>query len=132
MSSAQPELKTSQSERLFREMLSVIDSSITDPRMSPQTVASALLITPRYVHKLFARHGQTFNSYVIELRLKHISTELFRTAKSGERISVLARRWGFTEISTFNRSFKLRFGCSPTQCRRNMQLSSWHDERRPS
>jgi AraC-like DNA-binding protein len=32
-------------------------------------------------------------------------------------ISFVAYRWGFNDLSSFNRSFKNRFGCTPSRYR---------------
>ncbi len=42
-----------------------------------------------------------------------LTSEHFRT----ERISDIAYRVGFSDISYFNRSFRARFGCTPKAAR---------------
>jgi hypothetical protein len=37
--------------------------------------------------------------------------------KGKETPAVLARRWGFTDVSTFNRAFRQTFGISPGEAR---------------
>jgi AraC family transcriptional activator of tynA and feaB len=102
---------------LLSELLDFIGENISDPNLSPQLTAEHFGVSIRYVHKLFAHSGTTFSSYVTAERLEHIRWEL--AAFSGRRapISVLAYRWGFSDLSTFNRAFKDRFGFTPSHFR---------------
>ncbi len=74
-------------------------------------------ISARYVHKLFAASSTTFSSYVVAKRLEHIRSDLLSPACRNQPISNLAYRWGFNDLSSFNRAFKSRFGCSPSRFR---------------
>jgi AraC family transcriptional activator of tynA and feaB len=102
---------------LFRELLHFIDKSISNPNLTPQMAANHLGISARYVHKLFAGCGVTFSSYVMAKRLDHIRQELASQSCCKQSIAALAYRWGFEDLSTFNRAFKQRFGCTPSQSR---------------
>jgi AraC-like DNA-binding protein len=102
---------------LFRELVHFIDKSISNPGLTPQMAANHLSISARYVHKLFAGCGVTFSSYVMAKRLDHIRQELSSQSCNKQSIAALAYRWGFEDLSTFNRAFKSRFGCTPSQSR---------------
>jgi AraC-like DNA-binding protein len=105
----------SQSSHMLRELLSYIDRNLSSPELSPNMAAEYLRVSVRYIHKLFAHSGTTFSAYVTAERLERIRWDLI--ASSGRRppISGLAYRWGFSDLSTFNRAFKSRFGCTPSQ-----------------
>jgi AraC family transcriptional activator of tynA and feaB len=102
---------------MLSEVLDFIGENISDPNLSPQLTAEHIGVSIRYIHKLFAHSGTTFSSYVTAERLENIRWEL--TAFSGRRapISLLAYRWGFSDLSTFNRAFKHRFGFTPSHFR---------------
>jgi AraC-like DNA-binding protein len=102
---------------LLREILDFVNRGISDTELSPQRVAEHFGISVRYVHKLFACSGMTFGSYVSATRLDHIRRELSSPSCRRQPISAFAYRWGFGDISTFNRAFKHRFGCTPSNFR---------------
>lgn len=106
---------------LHMELLDFVNRNISNPSLTPQQAAAHLGISPRYVHKLFAASSVTFSCYVTARRLDHIRRELASPSCRRQPISALAYRWGFEDLSTFNRAFKSRFGCTPSQYR--LQLS---------
>jgi AraC-like DNA-binding protein len=68
--------------------------------------------------------GTSFTAHVTELRLKHAFMLL--TAHCGkDRISDIALRAGFSDISHFNRLFRSRFGDTPKGVRANHQTVSY-------
>jgi AraC-like DNA-binding protein len=105
----------SQGNHMLREVLNYIDRNLANPDLSPGDTAEHLRVSVRYIHKLFAHSGTTFSAYVTAERLERIRWDLI--AASGRRppISALAFRWGFSDLSTFNRAFKTRFGCTPSR-----------------
>jgi len=102
---------------LLREIMEFINRDISNVDLSPGRAAEHYGISARYVHKLFAASGSTFGSYVVAKRLEHIRSDLLSPLCRNQPISTLAYRWGFNGISSFNRAFKNRFGCSPTRFR---------------
>ncbi len=102
---------------LQAELIDFVNRNIANPTLTPQHAADHLGISPRYVHKLLAGSAVTFSSYVTARRLDHIRRELSSPTCRPQPISTLAYRWGFEDLSTFNRAFKSKFGCTPTQYR---------------
>jgi AraC-like DNA-binding protein len=95
-----------------------IASHFSDPELSLSKVAQSLQISPRYVQRLLETSGTSFTAHVTELRLKHAFMLL--TAHCGkDRISDIALRVGFSDISHFNRLFHSRFGDTPKGVRAN-------------
>lgn len=105
------------SNHYARALIRFIDAHIADGDLSPTAAADNLGISVRYVHKQFAMLGTTFSSYVTSRRLDRISHDLISGVGAHPPISVLAYRWGFKDLSTFIRSFKRKFGCSPREYR---------------
>jgi AraC-like DNA-binding protein len=98
-----------------------IASHFSDPELSLSKVAQSLQISPRYVQRLLETSGTSFTAHVTELRLKHAFMLL--TAHCGkDRISDIALRAGFSNISHFNRLFRSRFGDTPKGIRANRQV----------
>jgi AraC family transcriptional regulator, positive regulator of tynA and feaB len=106
-----------QASPMLRAILDFVNRHISSADLSPQAAADNLGITVRYVHKLFAAKHMTFGSYVTSKRLDLIRKDLISPSCRYEAISILAYRWGFNELSTFNRSFKQRYGIPPSQYR---------------
>lgn len=87
--------------------------------LSVETLAEAHGITPRYVQKLFEAEGTTFTAHVLEQRLEAARRMLEQHA--ARSISAIAFEAGFGDLSYFNRSFRRRFGASPSQFRKQCQ-----------
>lgn len=85
--------------------------------LSAETVAQRLRITANYVRKLLLAEGVSFSDYVLALRLERVSAALQDPRQSGRAISSIALDTGFNDISYFNRSFRRRFGRTPSEVR---------------
>lgn len=55
--------------------------------------------------------------YNWQRRLEHSRKDLLSPVHSGERISDIAFRWEFNDLSHFSRVFKQQFGCCPKDYR---------------
>jgi AraC-like DNA-binding protein len=101
--------------------LSVIQSDIVralaDPELSVASIAARHRITARYVHKLFEHAGQTFSQFVLRERLGRVHAMLTDHRFDHVSVSTLAFRVGFGDLSYFNRSFRRRYGRTPSQVR---------------
>jgi AraC-like DNA-binding protein len=102
---------------MLREIMEFVHQNISDAELCPQKAAAYCGISSRYVHKLFAASNTTFSAYILAKRLEHIRNDLLAPVCRSQPISTLAFRWGFNDLSSFNRAFKSRFGCSPSRFR---------------
>jgi AraC-like DNA-binding protein len=100
----------------MRRVLEYVDLNLTSCNLSAGTAAVHLALSIRQIHNLFAMRGTTFRTWVTERRLDCTLRELQDPTKKLP-ISELAFRWGFNDLSTFNRAFKRRYGWSPRRCR---------------
>jgi AraC-like DNA-binding protein len=96
--------------------LDCIMSSFQNPDLSLTTVANRLCISPRYLQRLLEMSGMSFTAHVNELRLQK-AFALLAAAGDARRISDIALEVGFSDISHFNRSFRSRFGDTPSGVR---------------
>jgi AraC-like DNA-binding protein len=85
--------------------------------LSVQSVAAHHGLSPRYIHMLFDGEGTTFSTFMREQRLLHARNMLRSPRYGGQAISSIAFAAGFGDLSHFNRSFRRRFGASPTEIR---------------
>ncbi|MGK5532137.1 helix-turn-helix domain-containing protein [Streptomyces sp. URMC 129] len=92
-----------------------IDEHLTDPDLSPESIARAHRISVRYLHKLFQNDGTTVSRWVRRRRLEACRQELGRTANRTIAVAAVAHRWGFSSPSHFSRAFRDAYGMSPTE-----------------
>jgi AraC-like DNA-binding protein len=88
---------------------------LTDPELGIGTIARRQGVTPRYIQRLFAAEGTSFTEYLRESRLQLAMRQL-RDGQSGS-IADIAFAAGFQDLSYFNRAFRGRFGCTPSDIR---------------
>jgi AraC-like DNA-binding protein len=74
-------------------------------------------VTPRAIQKAFEGEGRAFSEYVLERRLERAWLRLVSADEARLSISNVAFEVGFGDLSYFNRSFRKRFGCSPSQAK---------------
>lgn len=98
-----------------------IRTNLVDPNLSATTVGRRQGMTPRYVHKLFEMEGMTFSEYVVRERLMLAYRRLTEPRFRGQSISSIAYSVGFGDLSYFNRTFRRRFGMTPSEARAESQ-----------
>lgn len=81
--------------------------------LRPSDVAQALGISLRYLHKIFAVSGTTFSACATEKRLERSRVALEQTGLRRQTLTEIAHRFGFYDLSHFNRSFSQRYGVRP-------------------
>lgn len=98
---------------LARAAMRIADSRLTDPDLSPSSLASELNVSVRTLHRAFAAAGEPVAAYV-RRRLEEARAEL--AALSGRReVSEVAARWRFADNSHFTRAFRKQYGQTPAQ-----------------
>ena len=71
-------------------------------------------ISVRQAQRLFARSGQTFSEFVLDQRLSLARRLLVAASSRHRKISDIVYACGFSDLSYFNRTFKRRFGATPS------------------
>ncbi|MDI9883715.1 helix-turn-helix domain-containing protein [Streptomyces sp. HNM0645] len=89
-----------------------ISLHLSDPELSPGSIAAAHHVSVRHVHWLFSQEGVTVGGWIRERRLAEAARELARPGR-GDAVAVIAGRWGFVSASHFSRVFRSRYGMSP-------------------
>jgi AraC-like DNA-binding protein len=98
-------------------VLGQIQQRYADVGFSTRDIAAALRISARYVNDILQESGTGFSERVTELRLQRARALLADRRNDGMRIGDIAYAAGFADISHFNRSFRRRFGMTPTGAR---------------
>ncbi|WP_241292164.1 helix-turn-helix domain-containing protein [Burkholderia stabilis] len=93
-----------------------ISKHLSDHTLSAVTVAKHFRISPRYLHKLFEPSDKSFAQTVINLRLEYC-VKMLAHASHHIKISEIAYRCGFGDISHFGRIFRKKYGVSPREYR---------------
>ncbi|MEZ0094866.1 helix-turn-helix domain-containing protein [Streptacidiphilus sp. EB129] len=94
-----------------------VNQHLTDPDLSPQTIAAHHHISIRYLHKLFEGEGTTISRWIQQRRLEECGRELTRRGRAGPTVSSVAQRWGFVNPAHFSRVFRTAYGMSPREWR---------------
>jgi AraC-like DNA-binding protein len=94
-----------------------VASRLNDPELSVQSIADALQVSPRYLHRLWDHEAETLASYFWSKRLDKVAEELRSPVRRGESITQIATKWRFVNMSHLSRVFRERFGMSPRDYR---------------
>jgi AraC-like DNA-binding protein len=93
-------------------VLAILSRRFAEPDFSAHKLATTAGLSERYVNELLYETGAGFTMRLNELRLRKAAELL---AQRGERrISDIAFECGFNDLSYFNRSFRRRFGLTPS------------------
>lgn len=102
--------------RRILKVKNYISNNYMDELRLPE-LASMAGMSPSAFSRFFKLHtGRNISEYIIDLRLGYAARMLVDTAKS---ISEIGLDCGFNNLSNFNRIFKKKKGCSPSEFRDN-------------
>lgn len=90
-----------------------VEEHLRDPDLSPEAIARAAFVSPRYLHALFRDEGTSVSRYVMDRRLDRARQDLADPRLVHLPVADVAARLGFKDASHFTRVFKARFGLSP-------------------
>jgi AraC-like DNA-binding protein len=96
-----------------------IRAHIADAGLSHAKVAAAHHMSERTLHRLFDESGQTVTELIRSYRLDGILADLRSPASAGEAISRIAARWGIHDMPHLTRTFRARYGMSPSEARQH-------------
>ena len=109
-------LRGAAAARLHAVKDDIIDN-LGRPDLSPVFVAARQRMTVRYMQRLFEAEGTTFTEFVLGERLARVHRMLNDPRYAARAINAIAFDAGFSHLSYFNRSFRARFGQSPSDVR---------------
>lgn len=115
-SSSFAKVQVSSDSRRVQKVKEFIDQNYRYEIRLPQ-VADIAGMSPSAFSRFFKLHtGRNLSEYIIDLRLGYASRMLVDSTHSIAEISFIC---GFNNLSNFNRIFKKRKGCSPSEFREN-------------
>ncbi len=89
-----------------------------EPGLSAADVAGRHGIGVRTLQAWFEQDGTSYSDFLAGLRLDHAAANLRNRLHRHQRIIDIALAAGYSELSTFNRAFRRRFGQTPSEMRR--------------
>lgn len=101
----------------LRAIKSDIEVHLADGKLSPVSVAKRQAISDSYIRKLFESEGTSFSEFVLARRLVRAHRLLADPFWMDRSIAEIAFEVGFGDLSYFNRTFKRRFGATPSDIR---------------
>ncbi|MBX3532129.1 MAG: helix-turn-helix domain-containing protein [Rhizobiaceae bacterium] len=117
---AKPVIAASQFERARH----FINENLASPRLNADLVSVALGISRRQLSYLFEMHGG-IASYIRDRRLATCHKALTTTTRR-KYIGAIAYEHGFTNVASFNRQFRAKYGFGPGEAR-----AAWMSGDRP-
>ncbi len=95
-----------------------VETHLADPDLSPDMVAAALKISPRYLRLVMAEEGEPLSALILRRRLEECARQLAGAVSRERSVTDIAYGWGFNSTAHFARVFKTRFGVTPSEYRR--------------
>jgi AraC family transcriptional regulator, positive regulator of tynA and feaB len=94
------------------------ESRLADPELSAAMLARELHVSVRTLQRAFASVGESAAAYIRQRRLEEARLAL-TTPSNLLSVSELAAYWQFADSSHFTRTFKKRYGRTPTEYARS-------------
>ncbi|MGW5188096.1 helix-turn-helix domain-containing protein [Kribbella sp. NPDC004138] len=98
-------------------ILEYIRARLGDPGLNPGQIAAEHHISVRHLYNVLAAGGISLGDWIRRQRLEGCREDLARPGMRSLTIATIARRWGFTDPSSFGRVFRAVYGLSPREWR---------------
>ena len=99
--------------------------NLASPDLTLVNVGKRHRVTPRYIHMIFELEGISFSEYVLEQRLLRALHLMTDNRFADWKVTALASEAGFGDLSYFNRTFRRRFGMTPSEARKLHAEKAW-------
>jgi AraC-like DNA-binding protein len=108
---------------LFMRIMNYLEQHVREPDLDAGRVAAEHHISVRQLYRVLATEGVSLGDWIRTRRLEGTHREL-AAAGPQDSISAIARRWGFTDASSFARMFRTAYGMSPSDRRAQARPAS--------
>ncbi len=116
-------LQTPVQNPVVEEIASYIIRNYPDENLELDQYLRSLPFNYDYLRKLFKQHaGVTPHRFLSDTRLQAAAERLSRCEKSGTNITEISHLCGFREPLYFSKTFRKKFGLSPSQYQEKMRL----------
>ena len=93
--------------------MAYVQQHLTDPSLTPESIARAHSVSVRQLYTIFAAAGRSLEQWIIEQRLETARVELVTPAGLRRSVAATARACGFRDPSHFSRRFRAAYGLTP-------------------
>ncbi|WP_020612176.1 helix-turn-helix domain-containing protein [Sediminispirochaeta bajacaliforniensis] len=121
MNSLNPLSMNKTQRELLDRILSYVDQHLADPGLTPQQIADGCNISLRHLHRIFSTTNTSVSQWITKRRLEQCWQDLAKTGQIAQTVTDIAFRWGFNDVSHFNRAFKRTFQITPSQHRKTAE-----------
>jgi AraC-like DNA-binding protein len=104
----------------MERLLPWLERHLDEPWLNVDAAAAELRCSRRTVQQLFHQRGQTFSQYVRRRRIERAQALLLQPASRGTSILDIALAVGFSDLSTFCRTFRRLTGQSASEYRNRL------------
>lgn len=94
---------------LREQILAHVERHLGDAALGPQTIATSLGVSLRWVHQAFSGHGTTLSRHIRARRAEAVAQHV-RSLRVQPRLDALAPRFGFGGRDQLTRAFTAHFG----------------------
>jgi AraC-like DNA-binding protein len=102
---------------LLHRIYAFIERQLSDPGLSPRSIAAAHHISLRTLHKLFEDESVSVGEWIRRRRLERCRQDLLDPALRDRPIAATAARWGLPNAAHFTRAFRAAYGAPPSEFR---------------
>lgn len=93
---------------------------LSDPALSPDSIAAAIGVSRRQLYRLFADINQTPNTWIWQLRVREAHARISSPVWSSQSLTQIAFDAGFNDMAHFSRTYRTRYGRTPRESRQAM------------
>jgi len=105
-------------DTLLTRVRAYVRRHLTDPDLTPATIAAAHNVSLRHLYKTCARADLSLEQWIISERLRGAREEPLRPESRQRTVAAIARAWGFRDPTHFTRRFLAASGMTPAEWRR--------------
>jgi AraC-like DNA-binding protein len=99
-------------------VIEYVERHLSEPGLSPASIAEALRMSCRYLHRVWkAGGGESLARYVLQRRLEECARALRDPLYVRRSITAIAFDWGFVGMPHFCSVFRERYAISPSEYR---------------
>jgi AraC-like DNA-binding protein len=107
---------------LFVRIMEYVQMHLQEPDLSAGRIAAEHHISLRQLYRILAAEGVSLGDWIRTRRLEGAHRDL-ALAFLHDPVAAVARRWGFTDASSFARMFRTSYGMSPSEWRERARES---------
>lgn len=109
--------ETPDPDKLYMKIQDVIRSRLDDINLSATSVADELDVSVRQIQRACFAHNTTLSALLREERLRYIAQLLVHPRANRPSLTEMAYEYCFYDLAHFSRTFKARYGISPSDYR---------------